>query len=371
MRKIGRQVLFLETGEDSARNGESTFIRLKDGRILFAYTQYYGGDYEDDGTARICGCCSCDEGETWSSPYVLLEKDPEAKNYMSPSLVRLPSGDLGMVLLRTEGFNCIPIFVRSSDEGKTWTPWRFCQIPMGHYCAVNDCAIVCKDGRILLPLSFHGTTGHPKAGSIVIACSTDEGSTWSLLPMELETAYADDTGFAEPGIFEHSDGTLWIYFRSAYGYQYHSVSADGGVTWTPAEPNFCFPSAESPMRVKRVGDYVISIFNPAAYSCVRPLLEKREGWGSPRRTPLVCTFDREDGKLFSRRGIAINGAYLKPLVDHTVYLEDDPEDSYCYPAIQEVPGGFLAAYYHSNGTDFCLNSTTIIKVSYEELTACD
>lgn len=364
MKKVGKQVLFMATGQDSARNGEATFIRLKDGRILFAFTQYYGGDYEDDGIARICACYSSDEGETWSEPSVLLEKDPEAKNYMSPSLFRLPDGDLGMVLDRkvvVDGVTCcMPVFVRSADEGKSWAPFYQLPIELGYYGIVNDCVLVCRSGRILVP--FYGA-------AIQLFCSDDSGKSWSLLPVALKPTYEGPFTFHEPGIFEHADGKLWLYFRSVYGFQYHSVSEDGGVTWSSPEPNLCFPSAESPMRVKTVGDFVVAISNPASYGVARPLLEKREGWGSPRRTPLVCAFDTEDGRSFSRRGICVNGDYLKQIVDQTVCLEDDPEDSYCYPAIQEVEGGFLVAYYHSNGSDFCLNSTKMIKIAYEELEA--
>ena len=40
MKKIGKQVFFLPTSEQVKRNGEGAFIRLKDGRIMFGYTQY-------------------------------------------------------------------------------------------------------------------------------------------------------------------------------------------------------------------------------------------------------------------------------------------------------------------------------------------
>ena len=39
MKKIGKQVFFLPTNEQVKRNGEGAFIRLKDGRIMFGYTQ--------------------------------------------------------------------------------------------------------------------------------------------------------------------------------------------------------------------------------------------------------------------------------------------------------------------------------------------
>ena len=65
MKKIGKQVLFLETGKGNPRNGEGAFIRLKNGDILYAYTSYMGEDWADDAPARICACISGDEGEHW------------------------------------------------------------------------------------------------------------------------------------------------------------------------------------------------------------------------------------------------------------------------------------------------------------------
>jgi hypothetical protein len=49
------------------------------------------------------------------------------------------------------------------------------------------------------------------------------------------------------------------------------------------------------------------------------------------------------------------------------YIEDDLNNGYCYPAIIECEGGFLLAYYHSNNTDCCLNSTKIIKININDI----
>ena len=126
MKKIGKEVLFLKTSENNPRNGESTLLRLKDGRIMHAYTEYYGDDWEDHATARISAVYSSDEGETWSSPRILIQKPEEAQNIMSPSLLRLPDGALGIIyLLKTVeedgGISCMPMFSRSEDEGETFS----------------------------------------------------------------------------------------------------------------------------------------------------------------------------------------------------------------------------------------------------------
>ena len=74
MRKIGHETLFLPTSAHNPRNGESTFARLNDGRIMMAYTEYYGTDWADHATARISAVYSSDEGETWTKPEILFRK---------------------------------------------------------------------------------------------------------------------------------------------------------------------------------------------------------------------------------------------------------------------------------------------------------
>ena len=49
------------------------------------------------------------------------------------------------------------------------------------------------------------------------------------------------------------------------------------------------------------------------------------------------------------------------------YLEDDLNESYCYPAIISVNDGLLVSYYHSNGTPVYLNSMKIVKIRYDEI----
>ena len=95
MKKIGRQVLFLETGTGNPRNGEGSFLRCRDGSILFGYTEYTGSSWHDHASARLSFLISRDEGETWDEKGILLEKPDNCKNIMSLSLLRLGNGDAG------------------------------------------------------------------------------------------------------------------------------------------------------------------------------------------------------------------------------------------------------------------------------------
>ena len=48
MRKKGREVLFMSANKYNRRKGEGDFIRLKDGRIMYAFTEMLGENSFDD-----------------------------------------------------------------------------------------------------------------------------------------------------------------------------------------------------------------------------------------------------------------------------------------------------------------------------------
>lgn len=381
MKKIGKEVCFLQTGEGNPRNGEGTFIRLKDGSILYAFTEYCGNSWEDHAVARISGCHSFDEGETWTERFILFEKDEAAQNIMSTNLIRMNNGDLGMIYLRKEkmpdnGYVCMPVIRRSADEGRSWSGWQFCTGKDGYYCPFNGSALVLKNGRILMPVSYHGRRADldnnclidpeiPESGPVIkILYSDDDGVTWGEFSQVFSSPYPDRTGFAEPGIYEHEDGTLWLWFRTVYGFQYQSVSKDRGNTWTAVSPSFYFTSPDAPMIVRKCGDYTVAVHNPIPYhsGC-----ERREYWGSPKRTPLVCTVSAKDGKDFSDNCLRSDNGGMQELESNLFCIEDGPENSYCYPSLFAGEDYFLVAYYHSNGSRICLNCTKIVKVYYSEI----
>ena len=64
--KAPRHVLDLTVSARNPCNGEGDFIRLKDGRILFVYTEYNGMSSNDDGAAHLVKRLSSDEGKTWT-----------------------------------------------------------------------------------------------------------------------------------------------------------------------------------------------------------------------------------------------------------------------------------------------------------------
>lgn len=355
MQKIGREVLFIEAKENNLRNGEGSFIRLKDGRIMFAYTEFFGNDWEDEATANITAIYSSDEGETWTKPEILFRKPQDAVNIMSLSFLRMGNGDIGAFYIlkmddRTDRF----MLTRSADEGKSWSvpvSCLDCLKEQDYYILNNDRPIKLTSGRIILPTARHTVlnTGLDfTPGVICFFISDDDGQTWYKTDTEFACPFpSNPDGYEEPGIYVKKDGTLWCYIRTSLGFQFECFSKDEGITWTTPEPNLFFSSACSPMHVRDCGDLTVAVFNPVPEHLLR---EDSEPWG---RTPYVIAVSTDRGETFKKENV--------------FYIEDDLSDGYCYPAITECQDGFLIAYYHSNSTGIPLNSTRIIKITYDEL----
>jgi len=355
--KIGREVLFINAKDGNPRNGEGSFLRLEDNSILFAYTKFSGNDWHDECTADIVALTSYDEGENWVDERVLFTHDENSRNYMCVSLIRMNNGDVGLIYLRKdkETINAVPYISRSSDEGKTFSvPERILDDYDNYYVFENDHAVVLQNGRIILPLNLHSAsvngemqiTGH---GLKCIVASDDDGKTWRETAERQDIPFADksDTGLQETMVYQHSDGVLHAYSRTDLAFQFECFSYDNGETWTDPSPDRFFSSPDSPLLIKRAGEFTLAVFNPIPNYTTRPNADGNT-WG---RTPLVCAVSEDDGKTFSR-----------------IYaLEDDPDNGYCYPAIIDGDDYFLVSYYHSNNCEAPLNSCKIVKVLYDEI----
>lgn len=359
MKKIGREVAFWAAGENTPRNGECDFIRLKDGRILCAYSKFYGDKWGDECPADVVGRYSCDEGETWSEYYIIAAHDEVAKNYMCPNLLRMSNGDLGLIYGRKYAANdgsgtptyTEKWFLRSADEGKTWSAPLRCT-PEKMYCVIeNDHVIQLQSGRWVIPLNLAcpGTNAFGQktwGGKFFVSASDDDGASWrticdyQAMPLEQYSA----TGLQETALYQKADGTVWAISRTDMGFQYESFSHDGCETWTEQRPNRFFTSPRSPLLMKKVGKYTLAIFNPI------PQYTGQMGlpWG---RTPLVCAVSTDDGDTFPK----------------VFFLEDDLQNNYCYPAIFDGGDYALVSYYHTNNTKDLLSSTKVIKIDFNEL----
>ena len=352
---IGRCVLFMHTDTETPRNGEGTFLRLKNGNILFAYSCFSGETWYDDCTADIAGIISADEGETWTSKRILLKHDDDARNLMCPSLLRLPDGRIGLIYLRKSknNINAVPFIAYSDDEGETFSsPVKIIDDDNNYFVIENDHAVVLRNGRIILPVNLHSdiindTYEIIEHGKKCIFASDDNGKTWSEITVRQDIPFSNisETGLQETCVYEQNDGILRAFSRTDMAFQYECFSEDNGKTWTVPEPNRFFSSPDSPLLMKRAGIYTLAVFNPTPNYTTR---DCENSWG---RTPLVCAVSKDDGKTFS--------------LIH--FLETDPENGYCYPAIFDGGNYVLISYYHSDNSGTPLTATKIIKITYDEL----
>lgn len=140
------------------RNSEGSFATLKSGRILFCYSQFYGGA-ADESPARIVRIHSDDQGHTWSAP-VTVVANTGGNNVMSVSLLRLASGKLAMFYcIKNSWIDCRPHIRLSTDEGETWSEPRLIQQAPGYFVLNNDRVIQTAQGRLIVPLAFHRSRG--------------------------------------------------------------------------------------------------------------------------------------------------------------------------------------------------------------------
>jgi len=176
---IGTVVYDLPTGHGNPRNSEGAFIRLKDGRIMFAYSHFYGDELGgDDAPACLAAVFSADDGVNWGGRRIIMQSEADhVENIMSVSLVRMLNGYLGMfyIILKNHRDALLYLCV-SKDEGKTWSARKACISEQGYYVVNNDRVIRLSSGRLIFPAAFHRVRG--KDGDILFCYSDDDGNTW-------------------------------------------------------------------------------------------------------------------------------------------------------------------------------------------------
>jgi Neuraminidase (sialidase) len=312
--KGGPVKTLLPPGKGNPRNSEGDFIQLKDGRVLFIYTHFTGGD-RDESTAHLAGRYSADAGRTWTARDELVLPNEGGQNVMSVSLLRLQSGEVALFYLRKNSLEDCRAYLRlSTDEARTWGPPTLCTPAPGYFVVNNGRVIQLKTGRLVVPAARHNVPGHTWTGRGVALCflSDDGGKTWRPSRTELQGPEGSRSGLQEPGVVELKGGKLLMFCRTDRGCQYLSDSANGGETWLPARPSD-LKSPLSPASIKRIpktGDLLL------VWNDHRDVDAAHRG----KRTPLKVAVSRDEGKTW----------------DKVKTLEDDPAGWYCYTAIAFV-----------------------------------
>ncbi|MEO7144676.1 MAG: sialidase family protein, partial [Bryobacteraceae bacterium] len=167
-------------GPERPRNSEGDIVKLRNGQLLLAYSEFIGSDGSDFGSARIGAKTSRDGGHTWSAPYVLMPNDGRM-NVMSPSLLRLKSGRLAFSYTVKNSTSDDRVYVRiSSDEARTWSAPVRVNAQTGYWGINNARLVQLRSGRILAPLWFVDDWNKSHHTKDLASYSDDEGKTWSL-----------------------------------------------------------------------------------------------------------------------------------------------------------------------------------------------
>jgi sialidase-1 len=328
----------LPPGPDNPRNSEGDFIQLKDGRLLFVYTHFTGKEGNDESPCYLTGRYSGDGGKTWTTNDVLVIPNDESRthNIMSVSLLRLPDGRIALFYLcKHEGMDCRPIMRVSTDEARTWIAPQVCigDAERGYYVLNNDRVVQLKSGRLIMPVARHDDRIKPDQFNhtprTMCYLSDDNGATWRRSKTVLNELGDLRVALQEPGVIELKDGRLMMFCRTHTGHVYRSLSADGGDTWTPAEP---YPGVYAPVsvpaieRIPKTGDLLMAWNNHAAIAT---------NAASPyhgKRTPYNVAISRDEGETW----------------EHIKTLEDDVDGWYCYTAIEFVGDDVLLAHCAGN-----------------------
>lgn len=234
---------------EKPRMSEASILPFADGRLFLAYTEYYGGDWEDGGPAHIMGRWSPDGGETWSEPFVVQENIGRL-NCMEASLVALPSGRVLLSFLRKDRESVVDenrkrteegllhIMVKHSDDGcATWSEPIDVSRGEGYWCGTNDRLLRLSSGRLLIPAA---------RGFAHAWLSDDDGASWRLCRGPLPP---DDV--AEPVVAELADGSLRMFLRTRTGNIFVARSHDGGENWGELD-KWGPAGAAAPCIVRRV-----------------------------------------------------------------------------------------------------------------------
>ncbi|WP_345031536.1 exo-alpha-sialidase [Ravibacter arvi] len=318
----GEMVLHLTTDANNPRNSEGSFVRLKDGRILYVYSRFEGSS-SDHAPARLMGRISGDNGRTWTQTDKLIIDREGDMNVMSVSLLRLRNGRIALIYARKNSLDdCIPQIRFSDDEASTWSaPKPVITDKTGYFVVNNDRVIQLRSGRILVPVSLHKTkaTEWSNKGQLRCYYSDDDGLSWktgNALPAP------DSVITQEPGVVELADGRVMMIIRASGGRQFQAYSADGGITWAPATQSG-LRSPLSPASVKRIpgSNDLLAVANNNGAS--------GPGYFKSKRTPLTVSISPD------------NGLTWQAVAD----LENNPDETYAYTAIHFQEGHALFAYY--------------------------
>ena len=321
--------ILAQATDEFPRNMGGDMVRLQDGRLFLAYSQWFGGTHDRDGS-RVVGKISRDDGETWGDMFVIAEPDTTRDTVRMPSFVRLGDGRLALFARchQTMKKKWVIMMVckdESGDvlDGSVWTESNSVT-PEGDggHVIIAQRVVRTHSGRIVVPVAapWPWDREDDKTDDIRTCCmlSDDDGVTWRVSQSVLA---GPKRGLMEPCVLELEDGRLMMLLRTQVHRQYVSYSEDGGDVWTPAVAVDDLVSPESPAALARVPDTDLTmvVWNH----------NRNEGGMPVNRSPLTVGFSKDAGKTW--------------FGFHN--LEEEPNKTWSYPSIRFIDGKAVVIYY--------------------------
>ena len=235
-------------GDYGSRNWRiPALCTLNDGTLLAVNDRrkYNEGDLPQD--IDIVCRRSTDGGRTWSPPSTIVAGTGYKQGYGDPAVVVCPNGDVVLTFVGGNGLfastadDPIRTYVcRSTDGGTTWSPpvditstlWGSqaanpaCRPYRGSFCASGNGLCLRRgphQGRLLFVAAMRRNDAWALDNFVLY--SDDNGHSWQVSEKAFE-------GGDEAKLVELVDGGVLMSVRQN-GARGHTVSTDGGITWSP------------------------------------------------------------------------------------------------------------------------------------------
>ena len=352
------------------RNSEGSFLRAKNGDILFAYSRYNAISDHDNASCDIALLRSTDEGEHWTFEKIIaFAADLEASNLMSVSA--LDDGTSLAFYFMIKEFDKTSTIGRCiSRDGINFFPEdaERCDFKAkhGYYVINNDRISKLTDGRIIFPASYYPNIGCTDPGLATLLVSNDNGKTIENGGFYLESAYTVNSkyGLQEPGAIE-TDYGIYMWFRTNYGCQYQSECKGLDFNFSQPSPSI-FTSPRSPMQIKRISGVYYAVYNP-----IPDYNGRHFHHGTAGRTPIVIR-KSTDGVNYGPINILEGGEVFKTSEGEIINIVSDTPGTrgFCYPAIFGLDDKFLLIAYCRGDAilhNDILDSTGIMKIKIDSI----
>ena len=267
---------------------------------------WFGGSYESHPDVSIY--CASYDGSGWTVPALVADgvmSDTLRYPCWNPVLFRLGNGDIALFYkVGPSPREWWGEYKISSDDGLSWGDGV--SLPEGMLGPIKNKPLAMPDGRILYPTSVEYT---PDNWKVFVESSDKDLSDWQITPV-------DNNGFnaIQPTFFLYGR-RLEMLCRTQEGVVAGAASMDFGRTWTPLHG--------TELQNNNSGIDGIVLEDGLRLLVCNPLQEGRN------KLAILGSYDSENWRTL-------------------LFLEDQPEGEFSYPAIIALSDGTIGITYTFN-----------------------